>query len=947
MVAPPRSRRVPWLAVFVGILSLVAFFYLLNLYLNWTVLEHMYSIKAGVNWFSLVFYHGYTFYVAAFLALLVINPVPGKSDLMSAISAVTSRTWSMPREPRFRTYSDYRFYAAGQPIPPSPAGPSSMSLRLWAAWQGIKYVIAYLICAGLGGLPFFGNVVMPTMLDLQGYGSWLNVPRILQLPFRFASADRLIQLMPSMQIQYFLIFSILGTAILILIVRLIIRAVRDYAKGSGNNWIRDLVLMMTCILALIILNAPYWGTTAASPYAYGALWSLVGFTVVGWLYLKLSGKGVIPITARRRRIVTAAGVFVAAVLVLNVAASAYIYLNWNNRWPQYEWTPFIQKEINVTDWSSGVQNLQVESLNNLPGGNTTTILSLVRQWGQSQALLTMTKEIGAVNWMAPASSQVVWYNNTEYWVAPTTVQYPIGYQNWISEHLIYTHADRVIVINTHSGQEVSTQQAFGAPEPLIYYGENSTFDNEVYVHVKGYDEINNESFPGTPDYVLSGLQRAAWFFLKGPMTWGFAFSPPQNSIDMLYDRNIFNRVGDILINGLQVDPSAYLVSNGSRLFYVVQVYVSYPLNSGFSASPYLRFFGVVLVDPTNGNMTGYLVPNQNYSDGFLMSFYKNYYSNWQQAPAWLVAQLRYPEALLGEQGNPGQLDYNFYFHVTDPTEWRSGSNFYVSEDANGNRLPVLYVAYTIGNKSYFVGLQEVEYMSSASKNLAGIYVVFGGDRLGQMYLYQTPANFTGTLLGPTGAIQVVNTNQIVRQQETLLPNYVPGSTLLYVINGELYYFIPFYTQPGGTSQVIAQMPFITAVNPSTGAVGVGPDARIAFENLIGSTIGVIQSGSAQLRQNVTSFFEDHNLQILNSTTVNANIYINVGNITYTSLADWPQVAASLSSFISNYTEPYGSRYIVAYPAGNDTYNYGILVQKEVSVQPPTNVLILYYIQVDY
>ncbi|MDG6933543.1 MAG: hypothetical protein JRN68_02480 [Nitrososphaerota archaeon] len=947
MVTAPRRMRISWLAVFAGLISLVAFFYLLNLYLNWSVMEHMYSLKAGLNWFELVFYHGYTFYVAAALALLVINPVPGRSDLISAINAVTSRSWSVPRESRFRTYSDYRFYASGQSSSSPPQGPFRISVRLWGTWQAIKYVIAYFVFAGLAGLPFFGNLVMPVLMDLQGYGSWYNIPRIFQLPFRFASADRLISLMPSMQIQYFLLFSVLGTVILILILRLVVRAVRDYANGTGNHWIRDLILIITCILALLILNAPYWGTTAASPYAYGALWSLVGFTVVGWLYLKLSGKGVIPITARRRRLVTAAGIFVAAVLVVNVGASAYIYLNWNNRWPQYEWTPFIQKEINVTDWSSGVQNLQIQSLQNLPGGNTSTILSLVRQWGQSQALLTMTKEIGAVNWMAPASSQVIWYNNTEYWVAPTTVQYPGGSQNWISEHLIYTHSDRVVAINTHSGQEVSIEQALNAPEPLIYYGENITFNNEVYVHVNGYNEINNESFPGTPDYILSGIQRAAWFFLKGPTTWGFAFSPPQNSIDMLYNRNIFNRVGDILINGLQVDPAAYLVTDGSHLDYVVQVYVSYPLNSGFSDSPYLRFFGVVLVDPTNGNMTGYLVPNQNYSDGFLMSFYRSYYSDWQQAPAWLVAQLRYPEALLGEQGNPGQLDYNFYFHVTNPFEWRSGSNFYVSQDANGNRLPLLYIAYTIGNKSYFVGLQEVEYMSSASKNLAGLYVVFGGDRLGQMYLYQTPSNFTGTLLGPTGAIQVVNTNPTVRQQETLLPNYVAGSTLLYVINGRLYYFIPFYTQPGGTSQVIAQMPFITAVDPSTGAVGVGPNALQAFQNLIGKSISGPPPSSVQLQQNVSKFFTDHNLQLLNSSIVTANLYIGVGNLTYTSPADWPTVSAALTSFISNYTNVYGSQYVVVTQSGNSTYDYGILVQKQVSTQPPTNILILYYIQIDY
>jgi|BEDMetMinimDraft_2_1075160.scaffolds.fasta_scaffold00057_24 Uncharacterized conserved protein, COG1615 len=943
---PRSSLAFKLLLIFISAIVVIAIFYGINVWLNWTVFQYMYSSKAGINWASTVFYHGYTFVVAAILALLVINPVPGHSDILSAISAVSSRAWSIPREPRFRTYSDYRFYTPGQSVPQAPQGEFRMSLRLWGIWQGIKYVFAYLLFAGLAGLPIFGNIAMPALMMTEGYGSWAMVPRIMALPFDFAPAQQIIALIPTMQIQYFLIYSVIGGIIVILMVRLVIRAIRDFAKSAGNNWIRDIVLFFSCLLGIFILGAPYWLMNAASPYAYGTLWCLLLFTFVGWLYLKLSGKGVIPITARRRKLITAAAIVVAMLLLFNVGFSAYIYINWNNRWPDYEWAPAIQKQIVVTDWTSGVQNLQVLSLQQLPTGNASSVLSLVRQWGQDQAYKTMTKELGAVNWMAPASAQIVWYNNTEYWVAPATIQYPPNFQSWISQHLFVTHADRVIVINTHTGQEVTTQQAFGAPEPLIYYGENLSFRNDVYVHVKGYEEINNETFPGTPDYVLSGYQRALWFLLRGQL--GFAFSPPQDSIDMLHNRNIFDRVGEILIAGLKVDPSAYMVSDGHKLYYAVQVYVSYNLNTGFSQSPYLRFFGVVLIDPTNGSMQGYFAPNQNFSDNFLMSFYKGYYSSWKPAPQWLVSQLRYPEALLGTPSTPGQLDYNFFFHVTDPTQWRSGSNFYeLPTDQNGNPVnSVLYLAYSIGNKSYFVGLQEVEYYHSASKNLAGIYIVFGGDRLGQMYLYQTPSSFNGTIIGPSAALQTIQSYPTIRTLQTLLPTNQLGSVLLYVINGHLYYFVPFYVTPQGPSQVIVQLPYMIAVDPFTQKVGIGADSAAAYYSLLGQGSQPVSQLSS-LQANITSYFRSKGFTVLNATQVNANVFVQVGNVSYISSADWPNVQDALNSFIQNYASQYQSSLIIAAPQGNSSYTYGILVQKMASSQPPTNILILYYVTVQF
>ena len=325
----------------------------------------------------------------------------------------------------------------------------------------------------------------------------------------------------------------------------------------------------------------------------------------------------------------------------------------------------------MTRWAAGLNGIQVSNITSLPTSNPNTTLNLVRQWDQQAATVTNTKEIGAYNWMGLASSEIVFYNGTEYWVSPTTPTFPST--DWISEHLIYTHAAKVLVINTHNGSVVPATSAFGIPsEPLIYYGEGGGFNQSVYVHVPGYDEVQNVSYTGAPDYVLSGWQKAMWFtFVEGQL--GFAFS--SKSIDMLWNRNIFTRVGDILIPGLTMDPAAYIVSDGKNLYYAVQVYINYPLQSGFAASPYLRFFGVVLVNIQDGSMQGYTVSNL-YGESTARTSSRSTTRTTTAAgrplpPGWCPSS-GIPSSSSGTPTVPGQLDYDFVYHVSDPFVFRSG-----------------------------------------------------------------------------------------------------------------------------------------------------------------------------------------------------------------------------------------------------------------------------------
>jgi uncharacterized membrane protein (UPF0182 family) len=847
-------------------------------YLEWSIAEHVFSAKAGLDWFGITFYHGYTFVVGAILALLVINPQVGKSDLSGLVSLMARRPSPYGEE-----------YA--QPLTEIKPG-----AWVWGFWQFAKWAIVFGYFVLNQSFPLSGPIMNSVAMLTQGVGSWGQVPQLLALPFFPASGNQMIGLMPTMEVEYKLFYYVLAASLTVFALRMVLRLLKNLTTRASNVWTRNVLAVAAAIALSVILGAPYWYMDAATPYLYGV--SIVVFLSVlsGYLYFGKRRVAALP----SRGLYRVLAVVVIFLLVVQTGALAFLYFNWNNNYVSYQWDPGLQKEISVTRWSAGIQNITQTSILNLPTSNSSTILNVVRQWDQTAAAVTNTKAIGAYNWMALGSSEIVYLKNAEYWVSPTTPTYPAT--DWISEHLIYTHAAKILVINTYNGTEIPVTNAYGVPaEPPIYYGEGAGFLNNVYVHVPGYDEIGNASYSGPADYNLTGWQKSMWMTL-GEGQLGFAFSG--GPMQMLWNRNVFDRVQTVLIPGLVEDPAAYLASDGKSIYYVVQIYIDYPLQSGFSASPYLRFFGVALVNVANGAMSFYNVSNLvgTGSSDFITNFYSHYYSSWQGPPSWLVPQLRYPEQLLGSPYVTGQLDYDFAFHVNDPFVWRSGSQFY-QRPANNT---VQYIPWAEGNQTYFVATQLVHYRNAASQNLAGMYLAYGGDKLGQIYLYQNPSNSTA-IIGPSAAENALTTNQQVRTQLTLLPNYRFGSYLLYSVGGALTYFVAVYTNPG-SSGVVTQLPFMTAVNPISDLVAVGATASAAYQNLLGltgngsapaggnggngvnqtktttttrttsTTSGAGPGANQALRAGISQLASSNNLSLVDATTVTPNVWINAGSV---------------------------------------------------------------------
>ncbi|HEV2138372.1 MAG TPA: hypothetical protein VGR53_05990 [Nitrososphaerales archaeon] len=906
-----RIRLSKWLAVLVvALLAVAVVLALAWVILRWSISESVYSAKAGLDWFGITFYHEYTFIAAALFSLLLVNPRPGRSDLRRLGTVV------------YRLARPYEAEGENRPS-------EKMNIWLWGLWQTVKWAIGFYTFATFGAFLFLGPVMNPITMMSMGLGSWADVPRAFTLPFAPASGSGLIGLMPTLTIQYAVIVYVLSAFLLVAGFRVLIRLLANLAIRRSGVWLRNLLTLVALILFETILGAPYWLMNIATPYVYGIVWSALLLSLLG--IVALSKRDV---TSTRLRIFKGIAVLLAILLLVQVAAGAFYYFNWNNNFLAYQWYPQTQKQISVTRWAAGLDSIHVNNITTLPTSNPRTTLDLVRQWDQQAASVTNTKEIGAYNWMGLASSEIVFYNGTEYWVSPTTPVFPST--DWISEHLIYTHAAKVLVINTHNGSVIKPTNAFGIKsEPPIYYGEGDGFNQNVYVHVPGYNEIQNVSYSKAVDYTLSGWQKSMWFtFAEGQL--GFAFSG--QPIDMQWNRNIFSRVGDVLISGLTMDPSAYIVSDGKNLYYTVQVYIDYPLQSGFADSPYLRFFGVVLVNIQDGSLQGYTVSNLLSPSGvngtdFITKFYQGYYSTWRAPPAWLVPQLRYPEQLLGSPTVHGQLDYNFVYHVNSPFIFRSGTQFYErAGDSN-----VQYIPFAVGNKTYFVGLQLAQYQGVVSKNLGALYIAYGGDRLGQVYLYQNPSQ-SALIIGPTAAENALTTNQQVRTQLTLLPNNRFGSYLLYSVGGALTYFVAVYTNPG-SSGVVTQLPFMTAINPSTGVVGVGLDAASAFNNLGAgnSTTGSTPSRTALVHQ-IDTFLASKSYRLVNATSVNPTVYVNVASVSL-SAAGATQTIDKVANLLRSYGPGSVANTVYSWIDNAGNLNFGLIVV------PAPGVTYMYYVTI--
>ncbi len=166
--------------VFVGVIV-----YGLSVYLDWIVLQSMYASKAGST--------------GSRLTSTTITPSSSPVSLHFSSSThslggvISSRDLQRSEEPS---------RARGQEEAVS-LGPGKVA---WFLWQVVKWAIAFWMIATVNGIPGLGNMTIVITMLQSGLGNWGQVVRVFQLPLAPASGTELVALMPTMEVQYRLIY---------------------------------------------------------------------------------------------------------------------------------------------------------------------------------------------------------------------------------------------------------------------------------------------------------------------------------------------------------------------------------------------------------------------------------------------------------------------------------------------------------------------------------------------------------------------------------------------------------------------------------------------------------------------------------------------------------------------------------------------------------------------
>ncbi len=484
-------------------------------------------------------------------------------------------------------------------------------------------------------------------------------------------------------------------------------------------------------------------------------------------------------------------------------------------WKEIEWDIRYEKQIDWTRQAAGIEIGSTEffNVNNIidyPNNVTaedSDILNVIRQYDKQISVKQMDP-IAQLPHESLADSDIIFIPNGtgqgEYWVAPKTINVDILSTSVKMHTEIYDHVEGFIALDTSTGNIVNSvdyEEIFGvSSDHPIFFGEREeTFDTTSYLDTttfitmnayendillgSDWNSTNKYRYDDDPDGTLSGLQ-AFWYTLDMGLT---ADALAGGEKDYLINRNIRTRVESVLMPGLEIDDDPYLVfdrANG-KMFYAVSIFTDIVIGS-YTMCPLYRFIGVVLIDVKNGEMSWYRNPGlAAFTDddnlGPLWSIYTKMY-NWQDPEDWLMDQLRYPESLW-----ENQLKVDYIYHVTTPTTWVAGNDFYILPEYGD----VFYIETDLGDGLEFVGVQLVKYNRAEALKLAGLYIIRQGkEHFGETLFYRTLSSGQ-ELTGPNTASDQLATD--ASEKITLIGANRVGNVLLYPLAGSLYYFIPIYS----------------------------------------------------------------------------------------------------------------------------------------------------------
>jgi uncharacterized protein len=390
---------------------------------------------------------------------------------------------------------------------------------------------------------------------------------------------------------------------------------------------------------------------------------------------------------------------------------------------------------------------------------------------------------------------------------------PTTAQNWINEHLKYTHGFGAVMSSASmDGQEPFTwflqdlpprsDYGFSIQQPRIYYGlkeyayaiapnEAEEFDYPMGNSAVGFN------YHGRGGVALSSFFRKVLFaFYFKEKNIVFSGKTKANS-RILFRRNFLEAIRTIAPY-LQLDRDPYCVTTPQGIYWIQDAFTtsksypnSKPIEGGLN---YIRDAVKIVVDAYHGSIDFYV---SNPDDPIISAYQRMYpgvFKDLAQMPQDLRQHLRYPKDLF-------DIQMNIYatYHQTDPEV------YYKQEDAwefarayAGDQVVPLRSYYLTLNlmdeaKHEFVLLRS---MTPKNLDILRALVVVGNDsaNYSRMMVYSFPKS--SVVYGPSQISALINQDPFISQQFSLWnqagSEVELGNMLILPIGGAVLYIQPVY-----------------------------------------------------------------------------------------------------------------------------------------------------------
>ncbi len=433
-------------------------------------------------------------------------------------------------------------------------------------------------------------------------------------------------------------------------------------------------------------------------------------------------------------------------------------------------------------------------------------------------------------------------------------------QNWINEHLQYTHGYGVAAspVNAVVGEglpdyvigDLPPKGSIPVTQPAIYFGEVTKPNDYVIAptSTKEFDYPQGAQdvytfYKGTHGVSLNGVNRALWSLKLGDFNLLVSGQlTPQSEI--LYRRNIVDRVSE-LAPFLSLDGDPYIVVVDGKLYWIMDAYTTgatypYAQTTTFQTNEinYIRNSVKVVVDAYDGTVNFYIIdPKDPLINAYAATFPK-LFKPIDAMPPGLRAHLRVPEDLFN-------IQVNIYatYHISDPKVFFAREDVWdiptasSSPGATGTQVQPYYVLFRLPGEANPEFLLIMPFTPHGKPNMVSwLAARSDGSNYGKYIAYVLPKD--KVIFGPQQVANRINEDPAVSRDFTLFhqagSQVVQGNLLVVPIGDSFLYFEPIYLRASQT-QSLPELKKVILADQDT--VVYTDTLQQAIDQLVGNATG--------------------------------------------------------------------------------------------------------------